>query len=107
MATGSRTLKLAILAETKQLTSNLKSAEKDVQGFGDKMGDIGKKVGLAFAAAAAAAGAYAIKIGIDGVKSAIEDEAAQLLSSCSTAEFLCSKSKTDFTNFAGFANPGT
>ena len=78
MATGSRTLKLAILAETKQLTSNLKSAEKDVQGFGDKMGDIGKKVGLAFAAAAAAAGAYAIKIGIDGVKSAIEDEAAQL-----------------------------
>ena len=78
MATGSRTLKLAILAETKQLTSNLKSAEKDVQSFGDKMGDVGKKVGLAFAAAAAAAGAYAIKIGIDGVKSAIEDEAAQL-----------------------------
>ena len=78
MATGSRTLKLAILAETKQLTSNLKSAEKDVQSFGDKMGDVGKKVGLAFAAAAAAAAAYAVKIGIDGVKSAIEDEAAQL-----------------------------
>ena len=78
MATGSRTLKLAILAETKQLTDNLKSAEKDVQGFGDKMGDVGKKVGLAFAAAAAAAAAYAVKIGIDGVKSAIEDEAAQL-----------------------------
>jgi len=78
MATGSRTLKLAILAETKQLVDNLKSAEKDVQTFGDKMGDIGKKVGLAFAAATAAAGAYAIKIGVDGVKSAIEDEAAQL-----------------------------
>jgi hypothetical protein len=78
MATGSRTLKLAILAETKQLTDNLKSAEKDVQTFGDKMGDVGKKVGLAFAAAAAAAAAYAVKIGIDGVKSAIEDEAAQL-----------------------------
>ena len=78
MATGSRTLKLSILAETKQLTDGLKSAEKDVQGFGDKMGDIGKKVGAAFALAAAAAAAYAIKIGIDGVKSAIEDEAAQL-----------------------------
>lgn len=78
MATGSRTLKLAILAETKQLTDNLKSAEKDVQTFGDKMGDVGKKIGLAFAAAAAAAAAYAVKIGIDGVKSAIEDEAAQL-----------------------------
>jgi hypothetical protein len=78
MATGSRTLKLSILAETKQLTSNLQSAEKDVQGFGDKIGSVGKKVGLAFAAAAAAAAAYAVKIGIDGVKSAIEDEAAQL-----------------------------
>jgi len=78
MATGSRTLKLAILAETKQLTNNLKSAENDVQSFGDKMGGVGKKVGLAFAAAAAAAAAYAVKIGIDGVKSAIEDEAAQL-----------------------------
>ena len=78
MATGSRTLKLSILAETKQLTDGLKSAEKDVQGFGDKMGDVGKKVGAAFALAAAAAAAYAIKIGIDGVKSAIEDEAAQL-----------------------------
>jgi hypothetical protein len=78
MATGSRTLKLSILAETKQLTDGLKSAEKDVQGFGDKVEGIGKKVGAAFALAAAAAAAYAIKIGIDGVKSAIEDEAAQL-----------------------------
>jgi hypothetical protein len=78
MATGSRTLKLSILAETKQLSDGLKSAEKDVQSFGDKMGDIGKKVGAAFALAAVAAAAYAVKIGIDGVKSAIEDEAAQL-----------------------------
>jgi len=34
-------------------------------------------VGAAFAAAAAAAGAYAIKIGVEGVKAAIEDEKAQ------------------------------
>jgi hypothetical protein len=78
MATGSRTLKLSILAETKQLVDGLKSAEKDTQSFGDKIEGVGKKVGLAFAAAAAAAAAYAVKIGIDGVKSAIEDEAAQL-----------------------------
>jgi hypothetical protein len=34
-------------------------------------------VGAAFVAAAAAAGAYAVKIGIEGVKAAIEDEKAQ------------------------------
>ena len=77
-ATGSRTLKLSILAETKQLTDSLKSATNDVETFGDKMGDVGKKIGAAFALAAAAAAAYAIKLGVDGVKSAIEDEAAQV-----------------------------
>lgn len=77
-STGSRTLKLSILAETKQLTDSLKSATNDVETFGDKMGNVGKKIGAAFALAAAAAAAYAIKIGVDGVKSAIEDEAAQL-----------------------------
>jgi hypothetical protein len=77
-ATGSRTLKLSILAETKQLTDSLKSANNDVETFGDKMGEVGKKIGAAFALAAAAAGAYAIKLGVDGVKSAIEDEAAQV-----------------------------
>jgi hypothetical protein len=34
-------------------------------------------IGAAFVAAAAAAGAYAVKIGIEGVKAAIEDEKAQ------------------------------
>ena len=77
MAGGSRTLKLTILGDVDQLKKSLAQGEKDAQGFGDKMGDVGKKVGAAFALAAAAAAAYAIKIGIDGVKSAIEDEAAQ------------------------------
>jgi len=78
MATGSRTLKLSILADVDQLKKSLAQGEKDAQSFGDKMGDVGKKVGAAFALAAAAAAAYAVKIGIDGVKSAIEDEAAQV-----------------------------
>jgi len=77
MATGSRTLKLSILADVDQLKKSLAQGEKDAQSFGDKMGDVGKKVGAAFALAAAAAAAYAVKIGIDGVKSAIEDESAQ------------------------------
>ena len=78
MATGSRTLKLAILADVDQLNKSLKAANNDVEDSSSKIGDFGKKAGLAFAAAAAAAGAYAVKIGIDGVKAAIEDEAAQV-----------------------------
>jgi hypothetical protein len=77
MATGSRTLKLSILGDVSDLNKSLKTANKDVESFGSKVGDFGKKAGLALAAATAAAGAYAIKIGIDGVKAAIEDEAAQ------------------------------
>ena len=78
MATGSRTLKLAILADVDQLNKSLKAANNDVQDSSSKISDFGKKAGLAFAAAAAAAGAYAVKIGIDGVKAAIADEAAQV-----------------------------
>jgi phage-related protein len=74
---GSRTLKLTILGDVDNLNKSLKTATKDVETFGDKMGKVGKMVGAAFVAAAAAAGAYAIKIGIEGVKAAIEDEKAQ------------------------------
>jgi hypothetical protein len=74
---GSRTLKLSILADVDNLKKGLDSSSKDVSTFGDKVTDFGKKAGLAFAAAGAAAVAYAGKLAIDGVKSAIEDEAAQ------------------------------
>ncbi len=43
-----------------------------------RIADFGKKAAAAFAVAAAAAVAYASKLAIDGVKSAIEDEQAQL-----------------------------
>ena len=74
---GSRTLKLSILGDVDNLNKSLKTASADVDSFGDKMGKVGKMVGAAFVAAAAAAGAYAIKIGVEGVKAAIEDEKAQ------------------------------
>jgi len=77
MAGSSRTLKLSILADVDQLNKSLKAANSDVENSSNKMLDFGKKAGLAFAAAAAAAGAYAIKIGIDGVKAAIADEQSQ------------------------------
>jgi len=77
MAGQSRTLKLSILADVDQLNKSLKAANSDVESSSNKMLDFGKKAGVAFAAAAAAAGAYAIKIGVDGVKAALEDEKAQ------------------------------
>lgn len=75
---GNRTLKLSILADVDDLKKKLGTADDEVSGFGDKLGKFGKVAGAAFAAAGAAAVAYAGKLAIDGVKSAIEDEAAQL-----------------------------
>lgn len=77
MATGTRALTLKLLADVDNFTKNLKSADTEVKTFGDKVGDFGKKAGLAFAAAGAAAVAYAGKLAVDGVKSAIADAAAQ------------------------------
>ena len=74
---GSRTLKLSILADTADLVKGLKQAEDTSSTFGDKLGGAFKAVGTAALAAGAAIGALAIKSAIDGVKSAIEDEAAQ------------------------------
>ena len=78
MAREYRTLKLEILAETKQFVQDIKDGEKQVESFGDKATKMGKIAAAAFAAAAAAAAAYAVKLAVDGVKAAIEDEAAQL-----------------------------
>ena len=77
MAGQSRTLKLSILADVDQLKKSLNAANNDVENSSSRIGDFGKKAGLAFAVAGAAAAAYAGKLLIDGVKSAIEDEAAQ------------------------------
>ena len=77
-ANSNRSLTLALAADIDGLQKGLKQADKEIQGFGDKANEFGKKVGAAFAVATAAAAAYATKLAVDGVKSAIEDEAAQL-----------------------------
>ena len=74
---GSRTLKLSILADVDDLKKKLDTGSKEVEGFGGKLEKFGKVAAAAFAAAAAAAAAYAAKLAVDGVKAAIEDEAAQ------------------------------
>ena len=72
-----RTLKLALLADTKQFIDGLDKADKETKTFSDKLGSALKTGALAFAALGAAAGAAAIKIGVDAVKGAIEDAKAQ------------------------------
>jgi hypothetical protein len=75
---GNRTLKLSILADVDDLNKKLKAANGDVEDSAGKLEKFGKVAGAAFLAAAAAAGAYAIKIGVDGVKAAIADEQSQI-----------------------------
>lgn len=77
MAGTSRALTLKLLADIDNFTKNINKADNEVSTFGDKITKFGKVAGAAFAAAGVAAAAYAGKLLVDGVKSAIEDEAAQ------------------------------
>lgn len=77
MAGTSRALTLKLLADIDNFTKNINKADTEVATFGDKITKFGKVAGAAFAAAGVAAAAYAGKLLVDGVKSAIEDEAAQ------------------------------
>jgi hypothetical protein len=70
-------IKITFDADFDQLKRGVNGAQNEVQGFGSKLGGFAKKAGAAFAAAGAAAAAYAGVLLVDGVKSAIEDEAAQ------------------------------
>jgi len=67
---ASRTLTLALAADIDNLKKGLSDAEKSVKNSQDTISDFGKKAALAFAAAGAAAGAFAIS----AVKAAAEDE---------------------------------
>jgi hypothetical protein len=79
MATGTRALTLKLLADVDNFTKNLNKADNEVSTFGGKVSEFGKKAGLAFAAAGAAAAVYAGKLLVDGVQAAIADEKANAL----------------------------
>ena len=70
-------VKITFDADFDDLKKGIKGGQDEIEGFGSKVGEFGKKAGLAFAAAGVAAAAYAGKLLIDGVQSAIADEAAQ------------------------------
>jgi hypothetical protein len=73
VASDSRALTLKLLADTADFQKKLEAGSKDVESIGDRVTEFGKKAALAFAAAGAAVGAFAVS----AVKAAAEDEAAQ------------------------------
>ena len=72
-----RTLKLALLADVNKFISGMNAADTSTKTLGSKVGKYSKAMAGAFLAVGAAAGAMAIKIGVDSVKAAIEDEKSQ------------------------------
>lgn len=76
MARDSRALTLKLLADVDNFTKGLDKGKKETETFGNKVAAFGKKAGLAFALAGAAAVAYAGKLLKDGVEAAIADEKA-------------------------------
>jgi phage-related protein len=85
-------VKITFDADLDGLRKGVNGASNEVSGFGDKVKKFGKIAGAAFAAAGVAAAAYAGKLLVDGVKAAIEDEAAQ------------AKLATTLTNVTGATN---
>lgn len=72
-----RTLKLALLADVNKFISGMNDADNSTKDLNSKIGKYSKAMAKSFALAAAAAGAYAIKLGVDSVNAAIEDEKSQ------------------------------
>lgn len=78
--TVSKTLTIYLAADLRKFTGPLRLAENQAQGFGGHVGRLGATLsgmlGPALIGAGVAAGALAVALGVDGVKGAIEDEAA-------------------------------
>lgn len=70
-------VKVTFDADLDGLKRGTAAAESELDGFGKSVDKFAGMAKAAFAAAAAAAAAYAVKLGVDGVKAAIEDEQAQ------------------------------
>jgi hypothetical protein len=71
-------MKLNLLADVAQFGRSLTKADKQTQSFSKKIGGYSKAMAKSFALAGVAAAGYAVKLGVDGVKSAIEDEKSQV-----------------------------
>jgi hypothetical protein len=63
-------MKLNLLADVSKFSTGINTADKKTKGFSNSIGKYSKAIAKSFAVASAAAGAMAIKIGIDSVKAA-------------------------------------
>ena len=95
---GNRTLKLSILADVDDLRKKLGEGSREVQTFGSKLADFGKKAGVVLAAVGAAASAMAIKIGKESIQAA-----SDLAESTSKIKVIFGASAEDIQNFAASA----
>lgn len=68
-----KTLTVYLAADLKKFNQGMDDASRKAQGLGGTMSSV---LGPALIGAGAAAGAFAVKLGVDGVKAAIDDEAA-------------------------------
>lgn len=68
-----KTLTVYLAADLKKFSSGMNQAQQQVGGFSGSLKNV---LGPALIAAGAAAGAFAAKLAVDGVKAAVEDEAA-------------------------------
>jgi hypothetical protein len=65
-----RTMKLSLLADVQKFLAGMDKADKGTKSFSSQIGKYSKAMAKSFALAGAAAGAMAIKIGLDGVQAA-------------------------------------
>lgn len=72
-----RTLKLSLLADVNKFLAGMDKADKGTKSFSSSIGKYSKAMAKSFALAGVAAAGYAIKLGVDGVKAAVEDELSQ------------------------------
>jgi uncharacterized protein YoxC len=72
-AVMAKTLTVFLAADLKKFNNGMRDAQRGVQGFG---GTLNKMLGPALIGAGVAAAGLAVKLGVDGVKAAVEDEKA-------------------------------
>ena len=65
-----RTMKLNLLADVSKFSTGINTADNETKSLSSKIGKYSKRMAAAFAVAAAAAGAMALKIGLESVKAA-------------------------------------
>ena len=65
-----RTMKLNLLADVSKFSTGMVKAENETKGLSTKVNKYSKAMAKSFAIAGAAAGAFAIKVGLDSVKAA-------------------------------------